>query len=52
MDKGNSPVTFQNMYVKLYNRPRENTIINNPEKTVDEKILMLFNHLEPEKSYQ
>lgn len=49
MDMENSPVTFQNMHIKPYNYPTEDTIINNPEKTVDRKISTPFDYLETKK---
>ncbi len=45
----NGSVTFQNTYVKLYNRLTEDMIINNPEKTIDEKIPAPLNYLETKK---
>ncbi len=49
MDTGNGPVIFRNTHVKPYNRPTEDTIINNLEKTVDEEIPLPLDHLETKK---
>ena len=40
------------MYIKLYNYIIKDTIINNLEKIIDEKILTLFNYLKTKKSCQ
>ncbi len=52
MDMGNGLVTFRNTHVKPYNCPIEDTIINNPEKIADKKILTSLKHLETEKLCQ
>lgn len=39
------------MYVKPYNCYTEDMIINNLEKTTDEKITIPFHYLEIKKSY-
>lgn len=67
VDIGNSQVTFQNMYVKLYNRHLEETDISNlerandlTEKPADKEIIeelanketpMHFEYPEPQKPY-
>lgn len=52
IDTENDPVTFWNMYIKLYNYPMKDTIIYNLEKTVDIKILVPLDYLETEKPHE
>lgn len=52
MNTRNSPVTFQNTYIKPYNCLTEHTIVNNLKKTADEEIPQLFDYPNTEKSHR